>query len=113
MGVSKNRGPPKWMVKIMENPIQMDEFGGTTIFGNIQIVAPSHIKCLGPGLANPIYQEAADRGLLESKSCHVLKRSEAIYGGFTRGSLQYEFPLRNWRVKWCDPFHLNPKIWGS
>ena len=28
MGVSKNRGgPPKWMVKIMENPIKMDDFG--------------------------------------------------------------------------------------
>ena len=36
LGVSKNRGgPPKWMVKIMENPIQMDDLGGTTIFGNI------------------------------------------------------------------------------
>ena len=23
MGVSKNRGTPKWMVKIMENPIKM------------------------------------------------------------------------------------------
>ena len=32
----KNRGktPPKWMVKIMENPIKMDDFRGTTIFGN-------------------------------------------------------------------------------
>ena len=29
---------PKWMVKIMENPIKMDDFGITTIFGNIQIV---------------------------------------------------------------------------
>ena len=29
MGVSKNRGfPPKWMVKIMENPIKMDDLGG-------------------------------------------------------------------------------------
>ena len=28
MGVSKNRGePPKWMVKIMENPIKMDNLG--------------------------------------------------------------------------------------
>ena len=28
MGVSKNRdGPPKWMVKIMENPIKMDDLG--------------------------------------------------------------------------------------
>ena len=26
--VSKNRGkPPKWMVKIMENPIKMDDLG--------------------------------------------------------------------------------------
>ena len=34
MGVSKNRGgPPKWMVKIMENPIKMDDLG-TPIFGN-------------------------------------------------------------------------------
>ena len=28
MGASNNRGKtPKWMVKIMENPIKMDEFG--------------------------------------------------------------------------------------
>ena len=28
MGVSKNSGgPPKWMVKIMENPIKMDDLG--------------------------------------------------------------------------------------
>ena len=28
MGVSKNRGkPPKWMVKIMEKPIKMDDLG--------------------------------------------------------------------------------------
>ena len=28
MGVSKNKGnPPKWMVKIMENPIKMDDLG--------------------------------------------------------------------------------------
>ena len=37
MGVSTKIGgkpPPKWMVKIMENPIKMDDFRGTTIFGN-------------------------------------------------------------------------------
>ena len=28
MVVSKNSGPPKWMVKIMENPIKMDDLGG-------------------------------------------------------------------------------------
>ena len=27
MGVSKNRATPKWMVKIMENPIEMDDLG--------------------------------------------------------------------------------------
>ena len=27
MGVSKNMGTPKWMVKIMENPIKMDDLG--------------------------------------------------------------------------------------
>ena len=30
MGVSKTRDTPKWMVKIMENPIKMDDFGGKT-----------------------------------------------------------------------------------
>ena len=28
MGVSKNKGTPKWMVKIMENPIKIGWFGG-------------------------------------------------------------------------------------
>ena len=30
LGVSKNSGgfPPKWMVKITENPIKMDDLGG-------------------------------------------------------------------------------------
>ena len=27
MGVSKNRATPKWMVKIRENPIKMDDLG--------------------------------------------------------------------------------------
>ena len=27
MDVSKNRGTPKWMVKIMENPIKTDDLG--------------------------------------------------------------------------------------
>ena len=40
MGVSKHRGTAKWMVKIMENPIKMDDLGGTTIFGNTHIHPP-------------------------------------------------------------------------
>ena len=37
MGVSKNRDTPKWMVKIMENPIKMDDSGVPIIFGNTHI----------------------------------------------------------------------------
>jgi len=28
MGVSKKMGAPKWIVKIRENPIRMDDLGG-------------------------------------------------------------------------------------
>ena len=36
--ISENNGTPKWMVKIMENPIKMDDLGGKpTIFGNTQM----------------------------------------------------------------------------
>ena len=42
MGVSKNSGTPKLVVKIMENPIKMDDLGGKpTIFGNIH----KYIQC--------------------------------------------------------------------
>jgi len=44
MGVSKNWGTPKWMVKIMENPIKMDDLGGKpTIFGNTHMVSTAQI----------------------------------------------------------------------
>ena len=32
MGVSKNRGTPKWMVYILENPIKIDDLGGPPLF---------------------------------------------------------------------------------
>ena len=39
MGVSKNNGTPKWMVKIMENPIiQWMIWGVSHIFGNTRMV---------------------------------------------------------------------------
>ena len=41
MAVSKNRGTPKWMVKIMESPIKNGWFGCTPFFGN------THIRPLG------------------------------------------------------------------
>ena len=28
LGVSKNRGTPKWLIFIMENPFKMDDLGG-------------------------------------------------------------------------------------
>ena len=39
MGVSKNTGTQKWMVKIMENPIKMDDLGGKPpIFGKSHVL---------------------------------------------------------------------------
>ena len=32
MGVEPKIGAPKWMVKIMENPIKMDDLGGPPVF---------------------------------------------------------------------------------
>ena len=32
MGVSENSGTPKWMVKIMENPIKIDDLGENPLF---------------------------------------------------------------------------------
>ena len=48
MGVSKNNGTPKWMVKIRANPYlkKMDDLGGKpTIFGNTPY--PAKNKKLG------------------------------------------------------------------
>ena len=46
MGVSKNRGIPKWMV-YNGNPIKMDDLGGKpTIFGNIHIYIYVYISSI-------------------------------------------------------------------
>ncbi len=44
MDVSKNKGIPKWMVKIMvPNPIKLDDLGGNTpIFGLTPICSTCH-----------------------------------------------------------------------
>ena len=43
MGVSKNRGTPKWMVKIMENPIKMDDLG-VPLFSETSICYPFFLR---------------------------------------------------------------------
>ena len=47
---SKNRGifPPKWMVKIMENPIRMDDLGVPLFLGNTRVDG-SEIRRSPPG----------------------------------------------------------------
>ena len=62
MGVSKNRGTSKWMVKMMENPIKMDDLGKPIIFGN------THIDCLD--------QFPARTSLLQLESFRVEPRDE-------------------------------------
>ena len=48
MGVSKNRGTAKWMVKIRENPIKRDDLGGKPIiFGNTHIYIYIYVVSLG------------------------------------------------------------------
>ena len=43
LGVSKNSGTPKWMVKIMDIPIKMDDLGDTPILKNMQTVKLDHL----------------------------------------------------------------------
>ena len=47
MGVSINGGTPKWMVFVRENPIKMDDLGGTPISGNPHILVMLDSKKLG------------------------------------------------------------------
>ena len=52
MGVSKNSGTPKWMVKIMEfqTLLKMDGLGGTKplFFGNTRIFTQNRCRVLEP-----------------------------------------------------------------
>ena len=50
MGVSKNSGTPKWMVKIRKNPIKIDDLGGfpTPIFGSTPICEYEPFWCKAP-----------------------------------------------------------------
>ena len=72
--VSKNRGgSPKWMVKIMENPIKMDDLGVKPIFGNTQSsyrtsFLPTSAETSSRVCTNTIHRlQPACCGLLSSK----------------------------------------------
>ena len=51
MGVSKNRGTPKWMVKIMENPIKVDDLG-VPLFSETSISMVGNLVPLIGGIGN-------------------------------------------------------------
>ena len=69
MGVSKNKGTPKWWF-IMENLIKMDDLGGKpTIFGNIQMIF-FFKQAMGEPV-NPAV-EPVSRGMEPSNGSHVL-----------------------------------------
>ena len=70
MGVSKNRGIPKWMVKIMENPIKMDDlWGKPIIFGNIhiniKIILPEFYCCWKKSAITTwdVFETPVDKGI--------------------------------------------------
>ena len=44
MGVSKNRDTPKWIVKIMENPIKMEDMGENPLFLETPHIHPTFQK---------------------------------------------------------------------
>ena len=60
LGVSKNRGTPKWMVKIMEKPYQNGWFGGTPIFGNTHLFEHVRVCFLRCNLTLPALQSAQE-----------------------------------------------------
>ena len=77
MSVSINGGTPKWMLFIMENFTKMDNFGGTTIYGNLQMghsLRPARI-CNFPSGILLIYLEHILKNL-QSLSFKFLTRFE-------------------------------------
>ena len=72
LGISKNSGTPKWMVKIRENPIKHGMiWGGTPIFGSTPICfwslrkksAPFHLFRPHPHPSNTAPKLAQSRGI--------------------------------------------------
>ena len=103
-GVSKNRySTPKRMVKIMENPIRMDDLGGKpTIFGNIQMnpTKTAYWKTLkeswqgrlgwiNQALERWVFQNLHKKGIMGGSS---LAHQRATFDT----SWKLTYPLENW-----------------
>ena len=75
--------PPKWMVKIMENPIKMDDLGGKpTIFGNIHIVLELGLKQLWNNeefLNTPTDWKRVRQVVCEHFTCFEVEEFESLY----------------------------------
>ena len=76
MDVSKNRGSPKWMVKIMENPIKIDDLG----VPRVPLFLETPIK---NGYNSPIYLEI--NGYHVNFFTNVPGSSQWFFGGQISG----------------------------
>ena len=95
LGVSKNRGgPPKWMVKIMENPMKLDDLGGK----------PSYFR------KHPNRDVYSPRSQVPRFQIRLLEK----IGGCS-GTVQISYTTVPWRFRGmdisCGPAMLHPPWW--
>ena len=109
MDVSKNGGTPKWMVKIMENPIKMDDLGGKpTIFGNIHMTPTQTMHyCLMIqkygvqtnhliGISFPLFWGF----FLHPRCCKISEPSTVLSGNTSKFIIRLQFALFDPVQKW-------------
>ncbi len=90
----KNTGiTPKWMVKIMENPIKMDDLGPTPIFGNTPMGEALFAAVFSRGVVvmqHVAFSQACSRwwhlSPLTQIQCKIMENLELSFG-----SLSYRF----------------------
>ena len=100
MGVSKNKGTPKWMV-YNGKPYENGWFGGTAIFGNIQIfqVKPGYVmsETLATAPAKEVSFTITALVLHHPAVAHEMtapKRFADIFWSFEIVSMQWETLVR-------------------
>ena len=106
MDVSKNRGgPPKWMVKIMDIPIKMDDLGGFPPIFGLTPISWSPLYVLDPEFLEPrelLEPKAEVSGCIQEihRRCHVVTSS--VWGSKTWVDFRLNY---NWHVE------VNLRIW--